>query len=78
MNKKWAYSGIFGLIAKVKQPMTLAVPGIIVCIEKRRCIAVDVKKPSMIMKLKEFSFLEQYLASATNVFLSVFIKDEFV
>lgn len=47
--------------------MTLAVPGIIVCIEKRRCIAVDVKKPSMIMKLKEFSFLEQYLASATNV-----------
>lgn len=58
---------MFGLIAKVKQLMTLAVPGIIVCMEKRRCIAVDVKNPSMIIKLNEFSFLEQYLANAMNV-----------
>ncbi len=47
--------------------MTLAVPGIIVCMAKRRCIAVEVKKPSIIMKLNEFSLREQYLANAVKV-----------
>lgn len=60
-------SGIFGLIAKVKQPMTLAVPGIIVCMAKSRCIAVEVKKPSIIIKLNEFSLREQYFANAVKV-----------
>lgn len=46
--------------------MTLAVPGIIVCIAKRRCMAVAVKKVNIIMRLIEFEFLLQYLASATN------------
>ena len=47
--------------------MTLAVPGIVVCMENSRCIAVEVKNPSMSIKLNEFAFLEQYLANASNV-----------
>ena len=59
-------SGILGLIDMMKKVMTLAVPGIVVCMAKRRCIAVDVKKPNMIMKLKEFACLEQYFANVSN------------
>ena len=63
----WLYtSGILGLIAEMKKVMTFAVPGIVVCMAKRRCIAVDVKKPNMIMKLKELACLEQYFAKASN------------
>jgi hypothetical protein len=49
--------------------MTFAVPGIIVCMEKRRCIAVVVKKVSISMRFMEFVFLRQYLAIASNVLL---------
>lgn len=50
----------------MKKVMTLAVPGIIVCIAKRRCMAVVVKKVNIIIRLMEFEFLLQYFASATN------------
>lgn len=52
-----------------KQVMTLAVPGIVVCIEKRRCIAVVVKNVNMIIRLIEFEFFKQYFAIAWNVLL---------
>ncbi len=60
-------SGIFGLIDMTKFVMTLAVPGIAICMANRRCIAVDVKNPSISIKLKEFVFRAQYLANASNV-----------
>jgi len=50
--------------------MTLAVPGIMVCMEKRRCIAVVVKKVSISMRLMELVFLRQYFAKASNVLLN--------
>lgn len=50
----------------IKKVMTFAVPGTIVCIVKRRCNAVVVKKDNIIMRLMEFEFRRQYLASATK------------
>lgn len=59
-------SGKFGFRDKMKKVMTLAVPGIIVCIAKRRCMAVVVKKVNIIMRLMELKFLLQYFASVPN------------
>lgn len=48
----------------MKQVMTFAVPGIVVCIENRRCIAVVVKNVNMIIRLIELEFFKQYFAKA--------------
>ncbi len=63
-------SGIFGLRDIIKKVMTLAVPGIMVWMEKSRCIAVVVKKVSISMRLMELVFLRQYFAKASNVLLN--------
>jgi hypothetical protein len=50
----------------MKKVMTLAVPGTIVCMVKRRCRAVVVKKDNIIIRLIELEFLKQYFANAIN------------
>lgn len=68
-KKSWKYvitSGRFGLSDRMKNVITLAVPGIIVRMAKRRCIAVVVKNVSMIIKLIELEFFMQYFANPTN------------
>lgn len=54
----------------IKKVTTLAVPGIMVCMEKSRCMAVVVKKVSISMRLMELVFLRQYFAKASNVLLN--------
>ena len=46
--------------------MILAVPGMLVCIAKRRCNVVDVKKPNIIIKFSVEALFEKYVLSASK------------
>lgn len=53
----------------MKNEMTLAVPGTVVCIVNKRCNVVEVKKPNMIIKLRVEALLEKYLTIALKCLL---------
>jgi hypothetical protein len=47
----------------MNEEIVFAVPGMAVCIARRRCRAVDVKNPSIIIRFKVEALFEMYLIS---------------
>ena len=52
-------SGKSGFSAMMKTVVVLAVPGVFICMVNRRCSAVLVKNPSIIIQLKERVYREK-------------------
>lgn len=59
-------SGKSGFKDKRKTVVDFAIPGMVFCMANKRCMAVVVKKPKIIIKLIVREFSEAFFASALN------------